>query len=122
MKALSPFDVVQVAFPYVETAQQKIRPAVVVTTPTFHECGVTWCLMITSAKHRPWSGDVEIIDLAAAGLVKPCVVRTAKIATVPISATRSLGFLDVETRHRVAAMVLKMLDELDALTSSSVRS
>ena len=79
MKALSPFDVVQVAFPYVETAQQKIRPAVVVTTPAFHECGLTWCLMITSAKHRPWSGDVEIIDLAAAGLVKPCVVRTAKI-------------------------------------------
>lgn len=122
MKAVSSFDVVQVVFPSVEIAQQKVRPAVVITTPTFHECGVAWCLMITSAKHRPWPGDIEIIDLAAAGLVKPCVVRTAKIATVPISAMQSLGFLDVETRHQVAAVVLKALDGLDALTSSGARS
>lgn len=112
MKALAPFDVVQVGFPYVETAQQKIRPAVVVTTAAFHECGVAWCLMITSAKHRPWPGDVEINDLAAAGLVKPCVVRTAKIATVPIGSTRSLGFLDPETRKQVGALVLDSMHDM----------
>ena len=112
MNALSPFDVVQVAFPHVEAAQQKVRPAVVVTTPAFHECGVTWCLMITSARHRPWPGDVAIRDLAAAGLVKPCVVRTAKIATVPIAAAGPLGFLDDKTRRDVGALVAKSLEGL----------
>lgn len=114
MKALAPFDVVQVGFPFVETAEQKVRPAVVVTTTAFHESGLAWCLMITSARHQPWAGDVEIIDLAAAGLVKPCVVRTAKIATVPIGATRSLGFLDVETRQQVGALMLENLQDLQA--------
>lgn len=116
MKALAPFDVIQVSFPYVETAEQKIRPAVIVTTPAFHACGVAWCLMITSARHRPWPGDVEIEDLAAAGLVMPCVVRTAKIATVPIGAARSLGFLDPLTRAKVAAMVREGLGALKTQT------
>lgn len=112
MKAPAPFDVVQVGFPYVETAAQKIRPAVVVTTAAFHRNGVAWCLMITSARHRPWPGDVEIEDLAAAGLIKPCVVRTAKIATVPIGATRALGHLDPATRKAVGTMVREGLRAL----------
>ena len=112
MKALAPFDVIQVGFPYVETAEQKVRPAVVITSSAFHGCGLAWCLMITSARHRAWSGDVEIEDLAAAGLVKPCVVRTAKIATVPIGATRSLGYLDPLTRGKVVAMVREGLKAL----------
>ncbi|MEZ5935890.1 MAG: type II toxin-antitoxin system PemK/MazF family toxin [Alphaproteobacteria bacterium] len=112
MKALSPFEVVQVGFPYVETAQRKIRPAVIVTTSAFHECGVAWCLMITSSRHRPWPGDVEIDDLQAAGLVKPCVVRTAKMATIPIGAAQSLGYLDAATRKRVGAAVLEGLADL----------
>ncbi len=111
MKAPAPFDVVQVGFPYVEAAAQKIRPAVVVTTAAFHQ-GVAWCLMITSAEHRPWPGDVDIEDLAAAGLIKPCVVRTAKMATVPIGAIRSLGHLDPVTRRAVGAMVREGLRAL----------
>ncbi|MEM7045672.1 MAG: type II toxin-antitoxin system PemK/MazF family toxin [Pseudomonadota bacterium] len=114
MKALTAFDVVQVGFPFVETAEQRIRPAVVVTTSAFHECGVAWCLMITSARHRPWHGDVAIQDLAAAGLVKPCVVRTAKIATVPTAAARPLGFLDEGTRREVGALVAKSWEGLRA--------
>ena len=114
MKALASFDVIQVGFPYVETAKRKVRPAVVVTGAAFHECGLAWCLMITSARHRPWSGDVEIEDLAAAGLIKPCVVRTAKIATVPVGATRPLGFLDSLTRGKVAVMVREGLGALQA--------
>lgn len=112
MKTLTPFEIVQVGFPYVETAEQKIRPAVVVTSAAFHESGVVWCLMITSARHWPWAGDIEIVDLEAAGLVKPCVVRTAKIATVPIGVTRPLGFLDPETRRHVGALVLDGLSGL----------
>ncbi|NJO37291.1 MAG: type II toxin-antitoxin system PemK/MazF family toxin [Rhizobiales bacterium] len=114
MRALAPFDVIQVSFPYVETREQKVRPAVVITGAALHACGLAWCLMITSARHRPWPGDVAIEDLAAAGLVKPCVVRTAKIATVPIGATRLLGFLDSSTRGRVAAMVRDGLGALEA--------
>ena len=50
-----------------------------------------WVLMITSAAHRRWSGDVHIPDPASIGLRIPSVVRTAKIATVEAARADPLG-------------------------------
>jgi mRNA interferase MazF len=52
-----------------------------------------WGVMITSAAHRPWPGDVPIHDLEAAGLSAPCVVRTAKIANLETTIASHLGWL-----------------------------
>lgn len=67
-----------------------------------------WVLMITSAENRGWRGDVALDDrFAECGLPVPCVVRTAKIATVETARARKQGrLLDdllVEVRKHVEA-------------------
>jgi hypothetical protein len=39
-------------------------------------------MMITSASHRRWVGDIEISDLDTAGLPAASIVRSAKVATI----------------------------------------
>jgi len=96
------WDVVSVPFPYTNRPIEQRRPALVVG-----RCGgdgapvFLWVLMITSAAHRRWVGDVEIGDLGAAGLPAASIVRTVKIATVENVTARRLGTLDEETRLAV---------------------
>ncbi len=70
-----PWDVVVVPFPFTDTARAKRRPAVVLSEIDFNREGHSVLAMITSSTHAPWPGDVEITDLAAAGLKVGCVVR-----------------------------------------------
>lgn len=69
--------VVVVPFPFTDRDSQKRRPAVVLSTreeygaPTGHSV----LAMVTSAGHARWPLDVEIADLADAGLPAPSVVR-----------------------------------------------
>lgn len=65
--------------------------------------------MITSAANRGWEGDVEIGDLAQAGLPAPSVVRSAKIATIDSSDADYLGRVTAEAlaivhRHLTALL------------------
>jgi mRNA interferase MazF len=80
---LRPFDVVAVPFPYSDRLAEKRRPALVVSTEALHRgYDLLWLLMITSASNARWACDIEVADLAAAGLPAPSLIRTAKIATV----------------------------------------
>jgi mRNA interferase MazF len=82
-EGLSAFDVVVVPFPYADRLSEKKRPALVVSNAATHdEYGLVWLVMITSAANPRWECDVEISDLAVAGLPAPSVVRPVKIATV----------------------------------------
>lgn len=99
------WDVVLVPFPYAERPQRKVRPAVVVSSSRLADATrMYYVAMITNAAHAPWSGDVPVSDLAAAGLPIESVVRTAKIATIDEqSLLRSLGSLPKPDRARVSA-------------------
>ncbi|MBP8284564.1 MAG: type II toxin-antitoxin system PemK/MazF family toxin [Chromatiaceae bacterium] len=78
-----PGDVVKVPFPYTDRPTRQRRPALIVSSPDLQrEHGLSWVLMITSAANRGWKGDVDVADLAQAGLPARSVVRTAKIATI----------------------------------------
>ena len=57
--------------------------------------------MITSAEYRGWEGDVEIQDLAHAGLPAPSLVRSAKIATIDARDGEPLGRLTPGTFRAV---------------------
>ena len=82
-RALQPFDVVVVSFPYADGLAEKRRPAIVVSRPNLHaEYGLIWLAMVTSAENRGWNCDVAISDLKSAGLPSASLVRPAKIATV----------------------------------------
>jgi mRNA interferase MazF len=71
-----------------------------------------WVLMITSAAHRRWPGDVEVSDLAAAGLPAPSIVRCAKIATIETAAATPIGCLPKADRGAVAGHVSPSLSTM----------
>lgn len=104
------FDVVTVPFPYTDRPVRQHRPALVVAE--YRQTGVPvllWVLMITSARHRRRSGDVEVSDFAASGLPVPSIVRSAKIATIEETATRRIGSLPLQDRPAVARAVAERL-------------
>jgi mRNA interferase MazF len=105
-----PGEVVKVPFPYTDRPTRQRRPALIVSSPDLQRRhGLSWVLMITSAANRGWEGDVEIDDLAIAGLPAPSVVRSAKIATIDSSDAERLGrvtpeVLSVVHRHLSAML------------------
>jgi mRNA interferase MazF len=94
--------VIKVPFPYTNRPIQQYRPALVVGR--HDEAGSPWLLsilMITSASHRRWAGDIEISDRATAGLPTASIVRCAKIATIEAGDAEPIGFLPVPDRSAV---------------------
>jgi len=87
-------DVIKVPFPFLEKPVRRYRPALVVSSSELQKLhGLLWVLMITSARNRPWAGDVTVTHLAEAGLPAPSVVRCAKIATIEATEASRIGTL-----------------------------
>jgi mRNA interferase MazF len=70
--------------------------------------------MITSARHAPWPLDAAITDLAATGLPRDSLIRTAKIATIDGRLVTTIEHLSAQDRHAVTASLKRHLG--DALT------
>jgi mRNA interferase MazF len=105
-----PGTVVSVPFPHTGTETRQRRPALVLArTGPEEEPFLLWALMITSAAHRPWRGDVPISDPEAVGLRIPSVIRAAKIATIEIARAEPLGTIDPETLSSVRAEIRRCL-------------
>ena len=70
------FDVLVVPFPFTDRAQQKRRPALVLSNAAFNkQSGHSVMAMITSVGNAPWPLDVKISNLKLAGLPAASVVR-----------------------------------------------
>lgn len=95
MPTFKPGDIVRVPFPYTDRDVRQYRPALVVSSRPLGDGGrLCWAVMITSAEHRRWPGDVDMGGLhKEAGLKAPSLVRTSKIATVETSRIERLGHL-----------------------------
>jgi mRNA interferase MazF len=92
MASFEPGDVSKVPYPYTDRPTRQSRPALVVSAPALeHGHGLLWLVMITSAEHRGWPGDVAVRNLDMAGLPVASVVRTAKIATIESADAKRLG-------------------------------
>ncbi|MSP92134.1 MAG: type II toxin-antitoxin system PemK/MazF family toxin [Myxococcales bacterium] len=114
MPTFEPFDVVRVPFPYTDRPVRQRRPALVVAAGRLaQDHGLLWVVMITSAAHRSWPGDVLVSDLRAAGLPAPSVVRCAKMATLELVHAVRLGTLPATDRSAVAVQVAAVLAGLD---------
>ncbi|HUC09846.1 MAG TPA: type II toxin-antitoxin system PemK/MazF family toxin [Stellaceae bacterium] len=102
MPTFEPWDVVRVPFPYTDRPVRQRRPALVLAAgdlETRH--GLLWVVMITSAAHRGWPGDVPISDPDASGLPAPSIVRPAKLATIDADDAGKLGRLPTDDREGV---------------------
>ncbi len=107
MPGFSVWNVVRVPFPYSNRPIVQRRPALVVGARNWAGGPpLLWLLMITSATHRHWEGDVEILDLEAAGLPAPSMVRCARITTVEIRDIDPLGALHHGQRPMIRGQVL----------------
>jgi mRNA interferase MazF len=110
-RTFKPWDIVVVPFPFSDQPTDKLRPALVVSSPKhMTETGVAYLAMITSADNSSWLGDVAVSNLRGAGLPAPSVVRTAKIMTLNIDRiVRRLGALPKTDQEKVAASVAMLL-------------
>lgn len=94
MASFDVWSLVKVPFPYTDRPVQQRRPALVVAAPDpMGARELLWVLMVTSAAHRGWPGDVVVSDFRAAGLPAASIVRSAKIATIEARDAELIGHL-----------------------------
>jgi mRNA interferase MazF len=119
MPTFSQGDIVKVPFPYTNRPTRQSRPALVISAGCVGAAdrsapGLIWVLMITSAGHRGWPGDVALRDLSGTGLPAPSVIRTAKIATIAARDAAPLGRVSEAVRADVLVRVQVQLGLGDA--------
>ena len=111
MASFERFDVVRVPFPFAERQAEMNRPALVISAAaTFNRpAGHSVMAMITSASHTPWPLDVSIVDLGAAGLPAPSIVRF-KLFTLDHRLVRgTLGRLAEKDQVRLRKALRRLL-------------
>ena len=70
------FDIVVVPFPFVDSAQTKNRPAIIVSYHKFNAHAQHSILaMITSSQHISWPNDTKISQVSSCGLITPSIIR-----------------------------------------------
>lgn len=107
------FAVVRVPFPFTDRLASKRRPALVLSDHARFSApaGHAVMTMITSAGNPSWPLDVEIADLAAAGLPVPSKVRF-KLFTLDLRLVRGeLGRLSADDEHRVRQALASLLPD-----------
>jgi mRNA interferase MazF len=110
MASFDIWDIVKVPFPYTNRPVRQHRPALVIAR--YSSAGapaLCWVLMITSASHRRWDGDIEIADTAMAGLPALSIVRCVKIATIEAAEVERIGALPAALRPMVSHVVAGLL-------------
>ena len=116
MPACEVWDLVKVLLPYTNRPMQQRRPALIVAIPDVPGApDLLWVLMVTSAGNRGRPGDVNISDLAEAGLPAPSVVRAAKITTIEKRDAERIGCLPHADRLRVAEALRNSFSQALAL-------
>ena len=106
------WDIIKVPFPYTIRPIRRRRPALVIARHSAAETPLLlWVLMITSAAHRRWPGDVDLSNLTQAGLPAPSIVRSAKIATIEATDAEITGRLCAADRQAVAGLLRAALRE-----------
>lgn len=105
------FDVVVVPFPFTDKTTTKRRPALVLSAAKAFNKRVAHCVlaMITSAQNSEWPLDVEIEDLAAAGLPSASIVRMKLFTLDDQLVIRKAGSLAPKDRKTVAKALHKLL-------------
>lgn len=101
-KIYNPFDIIVVPFPFVDKANNKKRPALVLSQTEFQkETQHLCCLMITSAKHSYWFGDHSINELESTGLETASIIRQKVFTIDSRSVIKKIGQLSKKDTQQV---------------------
>jgi mRNA interferase MazF len=105
------FDVVVVPFPFTDSATNKRRPTLVISSPKAFNlpAGHSVMAMITSAGNPAWPLDVAISDGNAAGLAAASLVRMKLFTLDNRFVLRRLGQLAAVDRKAVTAVLKTLL-------------
>jgi mRNA interferase MazF len=105
------FDVVSVPFPFTDSAKEKRRPALVISSSTAFndQIGHSVMAMITSAKNLPWPLDIPIADLGQSGLPAASVVRMKLFTLDHRLIVARLGALAENDRYAVQQALRTLL-------------
>jgi mRNA interferase MazF len=104
-------DIVLVPFPFTDQSATKRRPAVVVSSTTYHESRPDLIIMAVTSQVRPAGviGEVQVKDWKSAGLIKPSVIKPV-IATIEASLViRRLGQLKKEEQETLRKAIGKIV-------------
>jgi len=106
------FDVVVVPFPFTDKATTKRRPALILSDSNqFNKkVGQSVLAMITSASNSDWPLDVDIINLDAAGLPSPSVVRMKLFTLDHKLILRRAGILAKDDQEAVTKAIHKIFN------------
>jgi mRNA interferase MazF len=108
--AYDAFDVLVVPFPFTDRAAEKRRPAVVLTLKAANaQTGHSVCAMITSAENAPWPSDIQLTDLASAGLPVPSVIRLKWFTIDNRLILRRAGALALRDRRSLTRLIRGVL-------------
>jgi len=102
------WSVVVVPFPFSESAEVKLRPAVVLSGRAFNRGGLSIMAMITSAHHSRMAGDIRIQG-GTAGLSKDCLIRMKLFTLDNRLIDRKLGALPEEVGRRLGSQLQSVL-------------
>lgn len=106
----SPFDIVEVPFPFSDVPRSKRRKALVLSDPVFNQKNASsLLLMITSATRSAWHLDVSIEQWRQAGLRKPCLARMKLFTLDNGLILGTVGRLTAEDQRRVTQALRAVL-------------
>lgn len=110
LKCALGFVVVRVPFPFTDRNATKNRPALVLSdAATFNTpAGHSVMAMITSQSNAPWPLDCPLLDLAAAGLPAPSMVRFKLFTLDHRLARGELGKLSPKDAQRVCERMAEL--------------
>jgi mRNA interferase MazF len=83
MTSISKYDVIIVKFPFASSLKYKARPAVVISSDMYNECGRDTLLILAISSNIDHKLDFElkIMDWKVSGLLKPSIFKSA-VATI----------------------------------------
>ncbi|WP_420439702.1 type II toxin-antitoxin system PemK/MazF family toxin [Candidatus Palauibacter sp.] len=104
-------DVVVVPFPFTDRDASRRRPALVVSSASFHARHRQWILAMITSTHVEWPSDVSIRRWREAGLRVPCKVRLKLFTLDEHLILRRIGRLSEEDGVAVGEALRQALVE-----------
>lgn len=120
MTICKPGDVIEVLFPFIDSASQKSRPALVLSSfNTVKGQKAVVLAMITSAKRSRWPHDVELSEWKKAGLRAPSTVRWKIFTLDAVLIIKKRGFISKQDNITISNVFRKVFPAFSDIPSVS---